>query len=155
MAPKLVDATVDLHKHVMNTFLPSAVKFHYQFNLRDLSNVTQGLCRTVKEQYKQPLRMARLWIHECERVFRDRMVSEVDAQKFDEMRQVVSKKYFDDLGNENVEARPNLFCSFMQFSADDNPLYTEVPGYEELSKLLADKLAEHNESNPAMDLVLF
>lgn len=35
------------------------------------------------------------------------------------------------------------------------PIYTDVPGYEALSKLLAEKLAEHNESNAAMDLVLF
>lgn len=99
--------------------------------------------------------MARLWIHECERVFRDRMVSEADMLKFDEMRAVVSKKYFDDLGGEAVDARPLLFSSFMVCSADDTPLFTEISGYDELSKLLADKLTEHNESNPAMDLVLF
>lgn len=39
VSSRLVDATVELHRNVMNTFLPSAVKFHYQFNLRDLSNI--------------------------------------------------------------------------------------------------------------------
>jgi dynein heavy chain len=34
-------ATIELHQMVANTFLPTAVKFHYQFNLRDLSNVAQ------------------------------------------------------------------------------------------------------------------
>jgi hypothetical protein len=38
---KLTDATIDLHKTVMNNFLPSSVKFHYQFNLREMSNITQ------------------------------------------------------------------------------------------------------------------
>ena len=41
LSSKLTDATIELHKHVMNNFLPSAVKFHYQFNLRDLSNISQ------------------------------------------------------------------------------------------------------------------
>ena len=41
MAGRLVDATMELHKNVSNTFLPSAVTFHYQFNLRELSNITQ------------------------------------------------------------------------------------------------------------------
>ena len=54
------------------------VKFHYQFNLRELSNVMQGMCRMVKEYYSNPVTVARLWIHECERVFLDRMISEKD-----------------------------------------------------------------------------
>lgn len=52
LAPKLIDASIELHRHVMNNFLPSAVKFHYQFNLRELSNITQGLCRMTKDYYK-------------------------------------------------------------------------------------------------------
>ena len=41
LGQKLVDATLELHRAVMNAFLPSAVKFHYQFNLRELSNITE------------------------------------------------------------------------------------------------------------------
>lgn len=43
MAGKLTDATIEIHKTVMNNFLPSSVKFHYQFNLREMSNITQVL----------------------------------------------------------------------------------------------------------------
>ncbi len=41
LGTKLVDATLELHSNVMNTFLPSAIKFHYQYNLRELSAITQ------------------------------------------------------------------------------------------------------------------
>lgn len=54
MAGKLVDATIELHVQVMNNFLPSAVKFHYQFNLRELSNIAQGLTRMTKDYFKVP-----------------------------------------------------------------------------------------------------
>lgn len=62
------------------------------------------------------LQAVRLWIHECERVFRDRMVSDADAAKFDEFRVAVTKKYFEDVpgGIGALEERPLLFTSFMQ-----------------------------------------
>ena len=44
-----------MRTQVMNNFLPSAVKFFYQFNLRDMSSITQGLCRMIKEYYKEPI----------------------------------------------------------------------------------------------------
>jgi dynein heavy chain len=75
--------------------------------------------------------VARLWVHECERVFRDRMVNEADMLKFDEFRYAVTKKFFDDCGGISaVEERPLLYTSFMTFSADDQPLYTPVATYE-------------------------
>ena len=52
MGAKLVDATIELHSLVMNNFLPSAVKFHYQFNLRELTNITQGLTRMTKDAFR-------------------------------------------------------------------------------------------------------
>ena len=44
---------------VMNNFLPSAVKFHYQFNLREMSNMTQGLCRMLRDYHRTPLVVSR------------------------------------------------------------------------------------------------
>lgn len=57
LGPKLVDASIELHRHVMNNFLPSAVKFHYQFNLRELSNITQASRSThvISQMHHLPL----------------------------------------------------------------------------------------------------
>ena len=54
-----------------------------------------------------------------------------------------------------VDARPNLFGSFMVQDADENPVYAPVPSFNALRTALDAKLAEHNESNTVMDLVLF
>ena len=42
LGARLVEAMLELHRNVMHNFLPSAIKFHYQFNLRELSNITQA-----------------------------------------------------------------------------------------------------------------
>ena len=54
-----------------------------------------------------------------------------------------------------MEAKPFLFGDFLDVDADDKPIYTEIPGYQELQKNLNAKLEEYNEFNAKMDLVLF
>ena len=54
-----------------------------------------------------------------------------------------------------MEARPLLFGSFQETDAEGRPVYAELPGYEELRGVLNGKLAEYNEMNTSMDLVLF
>ena len=54
-----------------------------------------------------------------------------------------------------IEAQPNLFTPFVNTSAEDTPVYTPAGDEESLRALLTAKMAEHNESNVAMDLVLF
>ena len=85
---------------------------------------------------QNPLKVARLWNFECERVFRDRMISDNDMVVFDGFRESTCKKYFNDLGLEAVEALPRLFASFTTFSADDTPIYNEVDGLSPLRKHL-------------------
>ena len=155
LAPKLVEAMIDLHKMVMNGFLPSAVKFHYTWNLRELSNITQGITRMRKEVFNSSVSAVRLLIHECERVFFDRMLNEADMQKFEDMRKNVTRKHFADLNMEEIEARPNIFCSFVNGPNDDFTPYLPVTSYDKLRKVLEENLKEYNESNAVMDLVLF
>ena len=40
-AERLVNSALELHQKVTASFLPTAIKFHYIFNLRDLSNIFQ------------------------------------------------------------------------------------------------------------------
>lgn len=35
----MVNCAIALHQKVSATFLPTAIKFHYNFNLRDIANI--------------------------------------------------------------------------------------------------------------------
>lgn len=51
----------------------------------------------TKDYYKEPVKVVRLWVHECERVLADRMINDTDMTKFNEFRVNVTKKHFDDV----------------------------------------------------------
>jgi dynein heavy chain len=51
---------------------------HYTFNLRDISKVFQGLCSGDAKSTQDTTDLVRLWMHEVDRVFGDRMISRTD-----------------------------------------------------------------------------
>ncbi len=55
----------------------------------------QGLCKMVAEEYKERRSVVRLWVHECERVLCDRLVSDSDIAKFNDFRVSTARKHFD------------------------------------------------------------
>ena len=50
---KLVNVALELHQKVATTFLPTAIKFHYIFNLRDISNIFQVRLAAVVNNERQ------------------------------------------------------------------------------------------------------
>jgi dynein heavy chain len=63
--------------------MPTAKKFHYQFNLRDFSKIIQNLMLAQPQLYKtNPLGIARMWAHECHRVWRDRLIMDADIELY-------------------------------------------------------------------------
>ncbi|NXE29303.1 DYH17 protein, partial [Ardeotis kori] len=95
LQPQLVAAALALHQKVASTFLPTAIKFHYLFNLRDLSNIFQGLLFSTPECLKSPVDLVRLWLHEAERVYGDKLVDDKDQKGFEKMLVETCRKFFD------------------------------------------------------------
>ncbi|GAB0197572.1 dynein axonemal heavy chain 17 [Grus japonensis] len=153
LQPQLVAAALALHQKVASTFLPTAIKFHYLFNLRDLSNIFQGLLFSTPECLKSPVDLVRLWLHEAERVYGDKLIDERDQKGFGKMLVDTCKRFFAELSEDLVFAKPNIYCHFAQGIGE--PKYLPVPSWPALNKLLAEALDNYNEMNAAMSLVLF
>ncbi|XP_028375908.1 LOW QUALITY PROTEIN: dynein heavy chain 17, axonemal [Phyllostomus discolor] len=153
MSGQLVNSALALHQKVTVTFLPTAIKFHYIFNLRDLSNIFQGVLFSTAEVLKTPMDLVRLWLHEAERVYGDKMIDEKDQETLRRVTIASTKKFFDDLSEELLFAKPNIFSHFAQGVGD--PKYLPVTDSAHLNKLLGEVLDSYNEVNAVMNLVLF
>ncbi|KAG7305959.1 hypothetical protein JYU34_008522 [Plutella xylostella] len=75
-------ATIDMFNIIEGKLLPTPSKMHYLFNLRDISKIFQGLLRSNKDYQNTKTRFLKLWIHECFRVFSDRLTDEKDRSWF-------------------------------------------------------------------------
>ena len=83
----LTGATISLWNKVKSTMLPTPAKFHYVFNMRELSRIFKGILTCKKEtindslkanKIKPELFLVGLWRHEAERVLADKLVNNKD-----------------------------------------------------------------------------
>ena len=106
---KLTNATIQLWRTMKSKMLPTPAKFHYVFNMRDLSRVFQGILLTPKESItegglraKQGLlkhftpqnMLIGLWKHECDRVFCDKLATDKDKKTYEEFIQNIGREKF-------------------------------------------------------------
>lgn len=63
-AESLTDVTLQLYSAVLEKLPPTPSRFHYVFNLRDLSRVYEGLLRSTADTVQEPADFLRLWRNE-------------------------------------------------------------------------------------------
>uniref|UniRef100_A0A2C9JCN9 AAA+ ATPase domain-containing protein n=1 Tax=Biomphalaria glabrata TaxID=6526 RepID=A0A2C9JCN9_BIOGL len=114
MVKNLVPITRRLWQLTKIKMLPTPAKFHYIFNLRDLSRIWQGMLNTLSSVITDVKLVMGLWKHECCRVIADRFTSLDDAAWFTKtMSRVVNEEC-----GESVAAfldKNDLFVDFLRF----------------------------------------
>ncbi|KDO31249.1 hypothetical protein SPRG_03866 [Saprolegnia parasitica CBS 223.65] len=162
-----VALSIAAHEDIANKFLPSATKFVYNWNMRELSNVVQGLTRSKGEFYPTVESFARLWIHETTRVFCDRMINNEDVDKFTDRMREISKKFLPDVDQDKLFPKPstgedeepgtivNIYTTFATPVAGADSVYLPVAGMKQLNKVLTDQLDDYNQKYSMMNLELF
>ncbi|MBZ3878788.1 Dynein heavy chain 10, axonemal [Sciurus carolinensis] len=152
---QLTSCTLTLYKNIVQDLPPTPSKFHYIFNLRDLSRVFNGLVLTNPQRFQTVAQMVRVWRNECLRVFHDRLINETDKQLVqDRIGDLVSEHFNDHL--ETVMRDPILFGDFrMALHEEETRIYEDIQDYEAAKALFQEILEEYNEINTRMNLVLF
>ncbi|KAF7269690.1 hypothetical protein GWI33_017275 [Rhynchophorus ferrugineus] len=150
----VTETTIDLYNNVIAKMLPTPTKIHYLFNLRDISKVFQGLLRSHQDYQNDKSSLLRLWIHECFRVFFDRLIDEADQDWFYAQMNEQLGRHFD--------LTLHSLCP-----SNDIPIYADFVNpwgiYEEhadqtaLRKYIETQMEEYNVQPGVvpMDLVLF
>ena len=97
----------------------------------------------------------RLWYHECQRVFADRLVNDQDRNWFDELLKYCLEKDFNTTYDEVVTGDMLLYSDFM-FPNAEPKMYEYIEDVEKMVMVLQEYLEDYNALNTAqMKLVLF
>ena len=154
LTSKIVDTAIRVHEAVSTKFLPSEVRFMYNWNMRELTNIFQGCCLSKGDYYIKPVMLARLFMHESQRVYADRLVTEDEVETFTGVfNEIVKSELVGQLISAEDLFEPNNV--FTNFATTSDSSYLPIPSMEKLKSVLDSKLVEYNDNNAIMDLVLF
>lgn len=149
MAEGAVLGIIEIYDKIIEEKRPTPARFHYLFNLRDISKVIQGMLMIKPVSCSSPESFAKLWMHEICRVFHDRLINQDDRDWF--THQIC------DLANVFLRVRmehDELFVKGKMFFGDILKLdstknYEEIKDHNKLKNTLNDFLEDYNMSSSA------
>lgn len=155
----VINSTVEVYNQIAKELRPTPAKFHYQFNLRDVSKVIQGILMSKSMSIQQPEHLHKLWTNEIMRVFHDRLISTSDREWITEfIMELLTKNFRSGLTRDELFGeRKVMFTDIMKLEAS-NILYEDVREPAKLIKTLKNYLEDYNSGDSStmkMNLVLF
>lgn len=150
-APPLVKTTVEVYSKITKELLPTPKKSHYTFNLRDISKIFQGMLMVTADNLKDKEILLSLWVHECSRVFQDRLIDQNDREWFFKLIGEPVNKTFE-FEWDSAQLSSFIFGDY----ANPNKEYKRIDSADTLPTKLGESLLYYNSVNPKqMNLVFF
>jgi dynein heavy chain len=153
LAEPLVLSSVDIYMRIQKELLPTPLRSHYTFNLRDLSKIFQGMLMVKPKHLPNKDALVRLWCHEGARVFRDRLVNKDDRDWYDDATLEQLHAKLDAKLWEKEDFNASLYGDFL---TKNDKEYQELGDRNKVNELLVEYLEEYNITYPSkMELVFF
>lgn len=149
----MVESTLRIFKRCMQTFLPTPAHVHYSFNMRDVMRVFPLVYRADASSVKSEASLVRLWMHETQRVFYDRLIDTHDKATFigfldEELASMSIGATYTEL----VRSDRLIFGDLL----NGQGVYEQMADMDTLSLRLNECLSSYNDENEVkMDLILF
>eukprot|EP00752_Nemacystus_decipiens_P009956 g8879.t1 len=164
LAAHIAQATLRVYQASTETFLPTPVKSHYLFNMRDVAKVIEGVMQATPRTVDTKEAAIRLWAHECQRVFSDRFVQDAadDQGRFREvingqLKATFSTDWAEQFSSCEDEALGSVFTACFGEGDEDTISYEEQLSLAKLRQVLEERLEDYNMEPKlvSMQLVLF
>ncbi|KAM0726763.1 Dynein axonemal heavy chain 10 [Formica fusca] len=159
IAKGLVQLMLEIYETVRKELLPTPSKFHYIFNMRDLSRITAGLLQSHSNFYPDVKQFIRLWRNEVTRIMCDRLISVQDENfVIDRLKEKIQNYW--ELEPEVIQYSlrdPMLYGDFRNACNEDEPrFYEDLLDYEAVYSLFLEIFDEYNEKTKTkLHMVLF
>lgn len=167
--PNLIPLTRSIWQQTKGKMLPTPAKFHYVFNLRDLSRIWGGMLYIQDAELPNIETLLKLWMHECFRVISDRFTNDQDREWFTKnlvktLKAEIDSKYF-----QNFTDEEEFFVDFLreppeptgeegeEVSLEAPKIYEKIPSFDFVRDKVLTYMAGYNEviRGADMDLVFF
>lgn len=90
----MVRGTIEVFQRIQKEKKPIPSKFHYTFNLRDVSKVFMGVMMVSPVKVRDESLASKIWIHENLRVFHDRLINDDDKDWFYDLLMEILQREF-------------------------------------------------------------
>jgi len=166
---KLISATSELYSSIKEKLPRTPIKFHYVFNIRDISKVFQGFCQLTQPKFPNKESLVRLWKNECLRVFSDKLRSVDDKKLVEQLLDENLQKNFSE-NQEYVKAGDLIYGDFLKIKFEDEEdeivdekdkvkevrFYENMESYDNLKAILERSLVAYKYAgNQPMELVFY
>jgi dynein heavy chain, axonemal len=153
----IIAATLHIYDRIVQLFVPTPLTCHYVFSIRDLIRLFQGLVQTTSERFDTIERFVRVWLHECYRVFADRLINQIDRDLFDEcVRTMIDNHTHWHIHRTYLLRMPLMFGDYRTVHTSNEPnIYEDLQDYSAIGALIHDILVDFQQENEHEHIVLF